>query len=79
VEIIEWERVDEAVQNNRVNSPFKRVLLVFLKLIGEGIMINSFNDLTEELWQQHKHKVSNIKEKVSQFLSNNNGNSMSIN
>lgn len=47
IEIIEWESINIAVEQNTINMPFKRVLIVFLKLLGEDISINSFNDLTE--------------------------------
>ena len=34
------------MESSSSNAPFKRVLIVLLKLIGENITINNFNDLT---------------------------------
>lgn len=50
-----------------------------MKLLGDNISMNVFNDLNEDLWQQNKHKVSNLKERAVQFFSNFSGNAMSIN
>jgi hypothetical protein len=45
VELIEWDEIVVGLQEERINLPFKRVLLIFLKLIGEDIPIKYFNDL----------------------------------
>ena len=38
--------LDYLMESSSSNAPFKRVLIVLLKLIGENITINNFNDLT---------------------------------
>jgi hypothetical protein len=50
---------------NRINGPLKRVLLVLMKLLGEEIGIGGFGDLTEELWEMHKHKVEGLQQRTT--------------
>ena len=57
IEIIEWNTLTEALLTNSINFALKRVLLVFLKLLGEDIKMDRINDLTEEVWEQHKNKI----------------------
>lgn len=79
IQIIEWSSVTQAVQQNRLGAPCKRVILVLLKLLGDEITINAYNDLNDQLWNAHKHKVPILKDKTVQFFSNFSGNSMTIN
>lgn len=79
IEIIEWHTITDAVAENRINQPYKRVILLLLRLLGDNIEINSFNDLNEQLWLVHKHKIPTLKQKVTQFFSNFSGNAMTIN
>jgi hypothetical protein len=69
----------EEIIGNRVSLPLKRVLLVLLKLIGEDIAINTFNDLTQEMWELHREKMDNLQQKVVEFITVIKGNRMSIN
>ena len=80
IEIIEWETVNDSVTNNTISLPLKRVLLIFLKLMGENVVFSNINHLNEEqLWLQHKDKVVELKEKVCAFFSTLSGTGMSIN
>ena len=65
IEIIEWNTLTEALATNTINFALKRVLLVFLRLLGEDIKMDRINDLTEEVWEEQKSKIPSLKEKVT--------------
>lgn len=78
IEIIQWDSVVTSITSNSISMPLKRVLIVLLKLIGEDIPLNHFNEITEVLWQQQIPKALNIRQKVVDFFSNLNTTVLSI-
>lgn len=79
MDIIQWDTLAESLNNGTISMALKRVLLVLLKLLGEDVKVDRVNDLTEEVWNTHQHKIVSLKERVSQFFTNLNGTNMSIN
>lgn len=46
IEIIQWDSIYLAVENNSVQTPLTRVLLVIMKMIGMDVPIRQFSDMT---------------------------------
>lgn len=65
IEIIDWNVLNEMNETNSMNLVLKRVLLVLLRLLGDPIDVSSINAISEEVWAQHRHKVPQIKDRVS--------------
>lgn len=79
IEIINWEIVANLINTNTLSLQLKRVMIILLRLIGEPIPITNLNSITDAFYDQHKDKLTNLKEKISQFFSNLSGSDLSIN
>jgi hypothetical protein len=61
IEIIQWDTVYQSIQTNTLTLQLKRILLIILRLTGEQIPLTSLNALNEAFFEQHKHKLLNLK------------------
>jgi hypothetical protein len=53
--------------------------MIVLKLIGEPIQLTTLNTINDAFFDLHKHRLTNIKEKVTQFFGTLSGSDLSIN
>jgi hypothetical protein len=79
IEIIQWDNIYQAINNNTLSLHLKRVLIIVLRLIGEPIQLTSLNNINDAFFDTHKHRLVNIKEKVTQFFGTLSGSDLSIN
>jgi hypothetical protein len=79
IEIISWDSVNTLVQGNQASLQLKRIMMILLRLIGEPVPFTNLASITEAFYEQHKHRLANIKDKVSLFFSNLSGSDLSVN
>ena len=70
IEIIQWENITTALETDNVPWCLKRILLVLLMLLGVKLPIPNLNAITETVWNTHKHLLTDLKARVSEFFSN---------
>ena len=79
IQIISWELITNYINANTLNLQLKRVLVLLFRLMGEQLPFTNLSSITDAFFDEHKHKFTNIKEKVSQFFSTLSGSDLSIN
>lgn len=79
IEIIQWDNVYEAIRTNNLTIQLKRIMIIILRLIGEPIDLPPLNAINDEFFEQHKPRLLNLKEKVTQFFSTLSGSDLTIN
>ena len=52
--------------------------MIILRLTGEPIPFTNLNSINDELFNQHKGKLLNLKERITQFFSSLSASDMSI-
>lgn len=79
IEIIQWDNVYAAINNNTLSLQLKRILMIVLRLIGEPIPLLTLAAINDAFFDQHKHRLVGLKEKVTHFFSTLSGSDLSIN
>lgn len=79
IEIINWEIVNNLINTNTLSLQLKRILIILLRLLGEQIPLTNLNAITDAFYDNYKDRLTNLKDKISQFFSNLSGSDLSIN
>lgn len=66
------------IRTNTLSLQLKKLLVLLLRLIGENIPLSTLNSLNDAVYEQHKDKLTNIKERVAGFFSSLSGSDLSI-
>jgi hypothetical protein len=61
IEIIQWDTVYNSIQTNSLSLQLKRILIIILRLTGEQIPLTTLSAINDAFFDQHKHKLLNLK------------------
>lgn len=79
IEIINWDSVRNLISSATLPLQLKRIFMILLRLIGEPMPFTTLSSISETFYDDHRSKLDNIKEKLSNFFSSLSGSDLSIN